>query len=240
MRLIDVYSRKVHEFLPESIPAYAILSHNWGDEEVSFQDMKDPALACLLKGFTKIKYACRQARLDGYSWIWVDTCCIDKTSSAELSEAINSMFRWYLLSEVCYAYLVDMKSLEAFNDRMARGWGPRWFARCWTLQELVDPPDVQFYTETWTPIGSRSDHRILISNLTHISQAVLAKSVSLRDVPVATKSSTRKEDEAYCLLGLFDLNMPLLYGEGKKAFQRLQEEILKNIDDQTIFFVECK
>src|SRR5438034_11394513 len=106
MRLINVETYELHEFFGEKIPKYAILSHTWGDEEVSFRDMQMLNDNTITKqGFQKIDYTCRQAKVDKLDWVWVDTCCIDKTSSAELTEAINSMYAWYKDSAECYAYL---------------------------------------------------------------------------------------------------------------------------------------
>ena len=248
MRLINVDSYKVEEFLPQSIPLYAILSHTWEDGEVSFQDIQQLDRAKSKGGFLKIEYCCRQAKLDGLSWVWVDTCCIDKTSSAELSEAINSMFLWYSVSEICYAYLGDVTTPEDLQGKMAtepyqQEWKPpRWFTRGWTLQELIAPSTLVFYSADWQPLGSRDDYQDIISRVTGIHRRILNGSTPLDEIPVATRmswaskrSTTRKEDEAYCLLGIFDVHMPLLYGEGERAFQRLQEEILKTTEDQTIF-----
>jgi hypothetical protein len=166
------------------------------------------------------------------------SCCIDKTSSAELSEAINSMFRWYSRSKVCYAYLTDV-SYDGFDDSLPKS---RWFTRGWTLQELLAPSSVVFYSAEWTRIG---DSEVLISvlrNVTRIDEGILSRTKSLDWVSVAekmswaaTRETTRVEDMAYCLLGIFDINMPLLYGEGGRAFQRLQEEILRNSQDQSLF-----
>ncbi len=249
MWLLNVSSYELQDFLtPESSPAYAILSHTWGDDEVSFQDIKSLGQARLKKGFRKIEYCCRQAILDGLTWAWVDTCCIDKTSSAELSEAINSMFAWYASSAICYAYLEDVHSVADLKPGLT-GSGdvqtPRWFTRGWTLQELIAPSYVAFYSAGWQLLGSRSEHQAIIADLTGITTDILDGTLTLDEIPVATRMSwaaqrmtTRKEDEAYCLLGIFDVNMPLLYGEGGKAFQRLLGEILERIEDQTIFL--CK
>jgi hypothetical protein len=104
---------------------YAILSHTWGDGEVTFQHMQDLATARLMPGFAKIESTCRIARSKGFNYCWVDTCCIDKTSSAELSEAINSMFRWYKQSKLCYVYLFDVDGTDNFVGvhflRLVRG-----------------------------------------------------------------------------------------------------------------------
>lgn len=106
MRLLHTDSGHITEFLHSDIPAYAILSHRWGDEEVTFQDMATANINSIKgrKGFDKIQKSCARAKLDGFAYIWIDTCCIDKTSSTELSESLNSMYLWYFRAEICYAY----------------------------------------------------------------------------------------------------------------------------------------
>ncbi|KAH7324433.1 heterokaryon incompatibility protein-domain-containing protein [Stachybotrys elegans] len=240
MWLLDTTSYELKAFLNlEEIPGYAILSHTWGDEEVSFQDIKRLSHARTKKGFRKIEYCCQQALREGLSWAWVDTCCIDKTSSAELSEAINSMFSWYSSSATCYAFLEDVNTVE---DMLSQSKTPRWFTRGWTLQELIAPLRVEFYTADWQFLGTLSEHKTFIVGLTGITEGILDKSLGLDDVSVATRMSwasrrrtARKEDEAYCLLGIFGINMPLIYGEGEKAFRRLLNEIITNTEDQTVF-----
>ncbi|KAE9368292.1 HET-domain-containing protein [Stipitochalara longipes BDJ] len=243
MRLIHSTALKLHEFVGSQIPPYAILSHTWGEEEVSFQDLQSNVSEIReKKGFNKIKQCCRIAAEDGFEYAWVDTCCIDKTSSAELSEAINSMFRWYQQAEVCYAFLADVPSDEdpqtlgsAFRRR-------RWFTRGWTLQELIAPTHVTFLGSDWEDIGSKLSLLELISGITKIQTEALDGSRGLGLWNAAQKMSwassrvtTREEDTAYCLMGIFDINMPMLYGEGEKAFMRLQEEIIKNSQDESIF-----
>jgi hypothetical protein len=173
-----------------------------------------------------------------------DTVCIDKSSSAELSEAINSMFEWYRGAQVCYAYLADVSSdCKGYFNINAAVRRSRWFTRGWTLQELLAPASVIFFNESWIAIGTKSSFSDLISSVTGIRGSDM---VNFRNANVAVKMSwasnretTRTEDIAYCLLGLFGVNMPLLYGEGSNAFLRLQLEILKISDDETIFAWEA-
>lgn len=237
MRLINVHTGVIEEFIGSKIPKYAILSHTWEDEEVSLTEMSDPS-ARSKKGYKKIEMTCRlsaQARLD---WAWVDTCCIDKSSSAELTEAINSMYRWYQRAEICYAFLSDLKTDSSLDDLKHC----RWFTRGWTLQELIAPNDVQFYDGEWNNIGSKIQLAHVLSDIGAISPIILWYPQSLASVPVAQRLSwaagrvtTRLEDIAYSLLGIFNVNMPLLYGEEEKAFRRLQEEIIKSTADLSIF-----
>lgn len=252
MRLIHVHTFQLREFLghPSTFPNYAILSHTWEDDEVSFQDFQDIALARRMMGFNKIKYCCEQAAEDGFEWAWVDTCCIDKTSSSELSEAINSMYDWYGTAMVCYVYLGDVGSAGAFNYKTELehiGELPRWFKRGWTLQELIASLSVKFFTQDWRFIGTKKDRASRLSIVTGIDAAVLKHECSAIQIPVAvrmhwasSRQTTRVEDLAYCLMGLFDVNMPLLYGEGIKAFHRLQEQILKTTNDETLFLWQMR
>ncbi|OBT94247.1 hypothetical protein VE01_07792 [Pseudogymnoascus verrucosus] len=209
---------------------------------VSFQDMQNLALASNMKGFGKIRKSCEQAVRDGYSYVWVDTCCINKESSAELSEAINSMFRWYKASAVCYVFLSDVHTITLSGGTMMPEIGSsRWFTRGWTLQELVAPQHVVFYSQQWEFLGTKQTLSKLLSSQTHIDEAILnGESPSNRTIAqrmswASHRVTTRVEDTAYCLLGIFDVYMPMLYGEGKRAFLRLQEEIIKRSDDYTIF-----
>jgi len=240
MRLINTSNLKLSEFYDFEIPKYAILSHTWGSEEVSYQDWCSPNPP-YNAGYWMIYRFFNLCRRNGYAWAWVDTCCIDKTSSAELSEAINSMYRWYQ-GRVCYAYLVDVPSSDDIDAEDSAFCLSRWFTRGWTLQELVAPKTVYFHSVDWVKIGQRGEHSETVSRITGIPQRLLVGQNYLYQYSVAQKMSwaskrktTRVEDIAYCLLGLFDVNMPLLYGEGGKAFLRLQEEIMKTSTDHTLF-----
>lgn len=214
-------------------PKYAILSHRWEEQESSFDDVQNKR-GREKKGYNKILNCCSQALKDGFKYTWIDTCCIDKRSSAELSEAINSMFRWYKDAEVCYAYLSDVAS----GDDLERS---QWFTRGWTLQELLAPHHLIFYNRRWVSIGSKMELTKVINRVTGISTAALedldkdSSCIAARMNWAAGRQTTREEDRAYSLLGLFGVNMPLLYGEGDKAFLRLQEEITKYSKDPSIF-----
>jgi len=259
MRLLNTRTLQVKEFLEsgststlvhiegsnvssDGFPKYAILSHTWGDGEVSFQDMQgDRELAERKDGFAKLRASCALALKEGYGYIWIDTCCIDKTSSAELSEAINSMYRWYKNSAVCYAHLADVEGDDPLKISKQNANSSRWYRRGWTLQELIAPKNLRFYNGVWKFIGTKIEHKLGISNITGIDLYALdggdmrMLTIARRMSWVANRQTTRSEDMAYCLLGVFDINMPLLYGEGDKAFVRLQEEIMKVSDDQSIF-----
>ena len=248
---------KVFEFGDDRATSYAILSHRWFDEEeVDYEEMVDLAKMDREErgeirqrlGYKKILDSCEQAQKDGYAWLWVDTCCIDKRSSAELSEAINSMYRWYENSGVCYTYLHDVESNSYFptfrdfkNYRKFNGY-PEWFSRGWTLQELIAPKDVQFFNKDWQLIGDKKSLSTVLSEATQVPKYILTDGLSSNRPCVAqimswaaTRQTTRIEDRAYSLMGLLGVNMPMLYGEGKKAFHRLQLEIIRSSNDQSIF-----
>ena len=304
------------EFVDErSLPPYAILSHTWADEEVFFHDIafgpdheivpskasqraqhrrsrtqsepSRPLEPHVKAGWNKVLNTCLQACRDGFEYVWIDTCCIDKSSSAELSEAINSMYRWYEMAEVCYVHLdgcalcpavaaglvstklevlAKKRRDKAVNRRDLKGSGTdfeiardaltldhctrnrlrrcRWFTRGWTLQELLAPPETQFFDQDWRFIA-RSRHIIpTLHSITQIPSTVLRRepsrplnsfSIAQRMYWASKRSTTRIEDRAYCLLGLFDVSMPLLYGEGRRAFKRFQEEIAKVSSDHSIY-----
>jgi Heterokaryon incompatibility protein (HET) len=247
MRLLHARTNTLHNFAPGRIPQYTILSHTWSDSEVSLQDLRDDPSVDTKPGYAKIDTCCEKTLETGLEYTWIDTCCIDKTSSAELSEAINSMYDWYRASKVCFAYLADVPESddpEAPHSAFRRS---RWFTRGWTLQEMLAPRDVIFFSREWTPLGTKSSMLELLSSITKIQMPALDGSGPLSHFSIAQRMSwaasrvtTRPEDVAYCLVGLFDVNMPLLYGEGgSKAFKRLCEEIMKDSDDHSIFAWEA-
>lgn len=241
MRLLDSNTLELHTFYAD-IPLYAILSHTWTDDEVIFEEIGTSEAEKKL-GFQKIKRCCTQAASDGYRFVWIDTCCIDKRSSTELSEAINSMYNWYENAQVCYAYLPDVNGTEGHDRPESDFAKSRWFTRGWTLQELVAPSDIVFFGgKDWLEIGTKASLREAISHITKIDISVLKRSQDVFKASVAQRMSwasrrktTRVEDMAYCLLGIFKVNMPLLYGEGENAFMRLQLELLAVPNEHTIF-----
>lgn len=226
MYLLNTTSLTLSEFVGKEIPHYAILSHTWGKEEVSFEALSNGHCQNL-KGYAKIQACSSLAASQRFEWVWIDTCCIDKKSSAELSEAINSMYSWYKNAIVCYAYLEDL-SLKESNASILRGESisgscqtfrkSRWFSRGWTLQELLAPESVVFYDKDWIEIGTKKSLKAEISaaasiNSRHLDRPYLA-SIAQKLSWAAHRQTTREEDIAYCLLGLLKVNMPLLYGEG--------------------------
>jgi hypothetical protein len=214
-------------------PPYAILSHTWhpdNSNEVTLQELA-AGNAEDKPGYEKIRFCAQQAAADQLNFFWVDTCCIDKTSSAELTEAINSMFRWYKQSAKCYVYLDDVPDSMLSKDSLRNS---RWFTRGWTLQELVAPKVVEFFAADGSRLGNRRSLEACISEVTGITIAVL-RGYQLSDFSVderfrwaASRQTKKPEDKAYSLLGIFDVSMPAIYGEGEeKARQRLNEQIVR-------------
>jgi len=229
-----------------NIPAYAILSHTWGDDEIAFHEMQGAHDTAQVKaGFTKIVNFCRLAKARGYHYAWVDTCCIDKRSSAELSEAINSMYRYYRDAGECLVYLFDVPTDDNMSRQQQLSYfrASRWFTRGWTLQELLAPKTRIFFSEKWIPIDDNGDLLDLLAEITSIDSRLLQNRDLLSTYCIAermswasTRQTTRSEDRAYSLMGLFNIHMPVLYGEGgESAFRRLQEEIIRISFDQSIF-----
>jgi hypothetical protein len=243
MRLLNTNTEtlRLHEFVT-NIPEYVILSHTWADEgEVLFEDI-DKSYVSTMPGYQKLLDSCRQASNDGFEWIWIDTCCINKNSSAELSEAINSMYKWYWQAEICYAYLVDVPDDEDHTSSGSSFTKSRWWTRGWTLQELLAPAVVEFYSNSWKRIGTKSSLITSIMTVTNIEEHHLLNRETIHDATIGAifswasrRETTRDEDIAYCLLGLVRVNIPLLYGEGARAFYRLQLELLNQTVEHTIF-----
>ncbi|KIW29916.1 uncharacterized protein PV07_05701 [Cladophialophora immunda] len=250
MRLLNTEDIIVESFpspaQPE-IPDYVILSHRWRDKEVSFQDIEHRKAGDgteeleRLEGADKILRCCKEARNMGFKYVWIDTCCINKTDQVELTQALNSMFVWYRQAQVCYAYLSDVPSDEDPLKEGSKFRQSKWFTRGWTLQELVAPQYVIFFAGDWKEIGTKSSFQELIIEVTGIPEQVLLTnsageiSVAQRMSWAAKRKTSVVEDQAYCLLGLFNVKMQMTYGEGREAFRRLQLEIMKVSDDHTIF-----
>ena len=242
MRLLE--SRNAGEFSltkyfvrDDEIPPYAILSHTWKDgEEVSLEDLMD-GTGKDKAGYDKIRFCGKQAAHDGLRYFWVDTCCINKSNNTELSEAINSMFRWYRNAAKCYVYLSDVSVGECDPNSKVFRWesafqASRWFTRGWTLQELLAPKLVEFFSHEGKRLGDKRSLERQIHEITGIAVPALQGSslsqfgVDERFKWARHRETTRTEDWAYSLLGIFDVSMPLIYGEGReKAVTRLRKEI---------------
>ncbi|KAK7191113.1 HET and Ankyrin domain-containing protein [Paraphaeosphaeria sporulosa] len=244
MRLLQLQSDddfSLIERIGNDIPPYAILSHTWGadEEEVTFKDLVE-GTGKRKAGYRKLAFCGRQAKTDGLQYFWVDTCCIDKSSSAELSEAINSMFRWYYSAAKCYVYLSDVSTSGSARDQKSLKKICKWFTRGWTLQELLAPRVVEFFSAGGVKLGEKRGMTQMIREITGIDICVL-QGKSLHHISVEDRMSwaekrqtKREEDAAYSLLGIFNVHMPLIYGEGKdKAFVRLKKEIQELLDRET-------
>lgn len=272
MRLLNTCTGQFVWIADPSAVRYAILSHTWRSEEEggeqSYDDFRElqastrhtsTRLLHRIRGTSsrrspqssvlshsalsdKVKGFCKIAHEAGYELVWIDSCCIDSSSSAELSEAINSMYQWYRLAEVCYVYLADVPDGDKPAARDSAFRTSRWRTRGWTLQELIAPKRVVFLTRTWRFLGTKMGFASTLEEITGIDFAILTGIAELESVSVARRMSwaagrktKRIEDEAYCLMGLFGVHMATIYGEGRNAFLRLQEEIIKTIPDQSIF-----
>lgn len=221
----------------QDIPAYAILSHTWGrdDEEVTFKDIHDDLELVKSKvGYHKIEFCGKQAASDGLKYFWVDTCCIDKSNNAELVEALNSMFRWYRNAAKCYVYLADISMSSSGNNIDQAFRESRWFTRGWTLQELIAPSSVEFFSSDDKRLGDKKSLELQLFEVTGVALAALRGdsldlfSVEERMMWAEKRITKREEDKAYSLLGIFNVIMVPIYGEGREhALYRLNKKIKK-------------
>ncbi|KAH9848615.1 heterokaryon incompatibility protein-domain-containing protein [Lenzites betulinus] len=267
-RFLNTYTGEFVWIAEVGATPYAILSHTWRSDEEggeqTYDDIVKLQTECPIethepwnaetappvnqaffshpKLSEKIKRACEVARNTDFRLIWIDSCCIDKRSSAELTEAINSMYALYRDADVCFVFLVDVPHGTDPREEDSDFWQSRWHERGWTLQELVAPPYVVFLTCDWTFLGTKTGLARTLERITGVDAAILlglkrveSASVAKRMSWAASRKTTRVEDRAYSLLGIFGVHMPPIYGEGTNAFLRLQEEIIKHIPDQSIF-----
>ena len=247
MRLLHTSTYQLHNHRGTP-PDYAILSHRWcSDGEITLSELDS---SDLLDDFVttpqleKIREACREAARQGIEWIWIDSCCIDKTNSEELARSIRSMFQWYRSAEVCYTYLQDV-DMEKFDGNILcneRGKPSEWFSRGWTLQELLAPRKMLFFDMNWHIIGDRYDLALPVEAITRISSNYLRGEADFRTASIATRMSwlaDRKtqepEDMAYGMLGILNVSLVPMYGEGHGAWMRLQRELLDTRPDESLF-----
>ncbi|TBU58344.1 heterokaryon incompatibility protein-domain-containing protein [Dichomitus squalens] len=253
MRLLDTCTGLFHWTDGPSETSYAILSHVWCTLPTSDQSYEDivriqasqdggMAIWADVRVNEKIRNACAVAWVDGHRYLWIDSCCIDKTSSAELSEAINSMYEWYAQADICYAYLEDVDDDDDLSDPLSSFRYSKWHSRGWTLQELIAPKSLLFLSRQWHPLGTKHSLAVIIEQVTGVDREILIHTKQLDQVSIAKRMSwaskrttTRIEDEAYSLMGIFGVHMTTIYGERQNAFRRLQEEILRRNPDQSIF-----
>ena len=253
-RNVDHRTQVFSEFRDAENTRHAFLSHRWIAPEVDYQEIVNLGKMCRTErdeirgrlGYTKLLRVCMQSNMDGCGLVWVDSCCIDKRIGVELSEATNAAYRWCENSEKCYVYLHDVDGpFPTVRDKArypdSDGW-PEWFSRVWTLQELIAPRIVQFFNKHWKLIGDKHEFAAMLQDITQVPKRVLIDGLSRNRPCVAqiiswasNRRAGRLENRAYSLMGLLDVNMPLLFGEGKKAFHRLQLEIIRASNDPSIF-----
>ncbi|KAG6359715.1 hypothetical protein INS49_010767 [Diaporthe citri] len=256
MRLLDTTTFELAFNSPSVFKqeGYAILSHRWIGSEITFEQLGGHIDALRSAGVTplespqqdKIRGACQTARAKGIKWMWIDTCCIDKSSNVELSESLNSMFQWYRDAKLCITYLSDVirkgTDREGFTNEV--GQPSVWFSRGWTLQELLAPRHLEFFDKNWDPMGDRAELAGQIQKITGIQSKYLkgetkddfrAACVATKFSWIASRQTERDEDMAYSMLGLFGVTMDPRYGEGWGAFMRLQKELLARSEDESLF-----
>lgn len=240
MRFVNTRTYRFEEVPDSTLEAeensYAILSHRWGavQDEISFADINESRDFFHKRGFAKFKGFCDLAASLGYRYGWDDTCCINKGDASELAEAIHSMYRWYQTSSICIVYLEDIPEKGMLDSG--------WFDRGWTLQELIGPKAASFYDRDWNCMGTKIELLGELSGKTGIPENVLSHasnpatcSIAQRMSWAAKRETTRIEDRAYSLLGLFNVSLPQIYGEREKAFLRLQRAIIQQSKDESIF-----
>ncbi|EMD88488.1 hypothetical protein COCHEDRAFT_1226696 [Bipolaris maydis C5] len=227
------------DFRGKPIPPYAILSHRWGDSEILIEDIFNGNYKKKEEGYQKLRFCAEQAAQDGLQYFWIDTCCIDRWNNSERSKAINSMFQWYKNAVRCYVFLSDVSASTStsIGSVLCRDWNvslrrSKWFTRGWTLQELIAPASVEFFSCEGQRIGDKTSLDQLLHSITGIPLAALRNyplnqfSISERMRWVSGRETTETEDMVYCLLGLLGVSMPATYGEGREnALERLQAEV---------------
>lgn len=227
--------------LTSPLPPYHILSHTWSlepDQEVAFDELSSLAGDSMgegqaKSGWRKLRFCAEQVLRDGdgLRHVWVDTCCIDRANLVELSEAITSMWRWYRGSKRCWVYLEDVSVGENEGDWEEQFRAARWWTRGWTLQELLAPREVEFFSREGRRLGDKSSLEGVIHQITGIPLGALRGeelanfSVDERLRWTNGRRTKKVEDKAYCLLGIFDVSMSLRYGEGEKAVARLEAKV---------------
>ncbi|KAI6111557.1 hypothetical protein EDD16DRAFT_1835908 [Pisolithus croceorrhizus] len=222
---------------------YAILSHAWAVGERDYFQKIGTKSVRTEPGYEKVQMCCRLARQDGLDYVWIDNCCADANSRSTRSEVRISAYAWFQQAQVCYTYLGDVDGNENPRETHSQFRRSKWFGRSWTLQELLAPKHVFFFAKDWTMIGTKADLVDIVSKVTGIHKDALEYPERIPCFSIATRmswargrTSTKDEDRVYALMGLFDVNLPVVYGEGEtKTFLKLQNEIMKVTDDQSIF-----
>ncbi|KAI5988566.1 hypothetical protein EDD15DRAFT_2172338, partial [Pisolithus albus] len=233
----------IHTEVPRHFQ-YVTLSHRWGAGEPSLRDIEGRKIYNMsaLGGLGKLQGFLAVACGWGYSWAWSDTCCIDKHSSAEVQETIGSMFAWYRQSALTIVYLFDVPDTGSIGSS-------EWFRRGWTLQELLAPRTVLFYTRNWSLYKNltSANHKEDAAVLAELARATGIAPWSLHYFSpgmdnarsrlqwASSRLTTRPEDIAYSLFGIFNLHLPVLYGESAEhALGRLLTEIVSQSGDISV------
>ena len=242
LQLNDYPNFSLADFAEDEVPRYAILSHTWGhdSDEVTYKDIID-GTGSGKPGYDKLRFCAVQAKNDRLGYCWIDTCCIDKTNAAELTESINSMFRWYQNATKCYVFLADVSSFVSQDDRDSQLWNSRWFTRGWTLQELIAPQCVEFFSQKRERLGDRKSLEKQIHQVAGISILALRGeplshfTIDERMSWAANRITKRPEDKVYSLLGIFDIHMEAIYGEGEHhASRRLLRELERHSENHQL------
>lgn len=257
MRCLNTETFELHSGTQEGfkVQGYAVLSHRWMEPEILChqvgryaQELRNTRGRHHVPQLDKILGACITARQKGISWMWIDSCCINKRESSELAESINSMYKWYTEAVICLTHFADVRrdaNMATAGPRMfydSRTGKPSvWFTRGWTLQELLAPKNMLFYDANWQLMGSKKNLAPELEKITGIESKYLTGAEDFRTACIAAKMSWmagretfREEDMAYSMLGIFHINMNVQYGEGKGAFMRMQELLLTK-NDESLF-----
>ncbi|OAX36057.1 hypothetical protein K503DRAFT_744950 [Rhizopogon vinicolor AM-OR11-026] len=225
-----------HNYHPSNTLEYAILSHRWlGEGEPTYEQIKSGTASVASRGYEKLQFFCDKARAYNVQFAWSDTCCINKSSSTELDESIRSMFRWYKNSTVCIVHLAQSETIGDIPD-------DEWTQRGWTLQELLASRKIKLFNQRWKPMTGDTNDKSrrgteLMKTLEAATGIPLDSLLKFRPGPVrvdermtwaARRKTTRVEDVAYSLMGIFDVSLQIAYGEGEdRAFCRLIEAIMQ-------------
>lgn len=242
MRLLNTESFELRDST-DPPPLYSVFSHAHGSNDIGFEDFRYPEILPLKAGFHRLWQACSRARDHGSKWLWADTICIDRSSSAAVSDALNSLSRIYQECTFSLIYLEDLVPSEYMHKGLERQLAScAWFRNVWVLPQLIFPKDSFIYDRDWTEIGTKASLAPQISVITSIEQSVLVNPAALGECSIAKRISWaakldayRTEDRSFALLGVLGVQMPIIYGEGHKAFLRLQEEILRDTSDFSLF-----